>query len=298
MRRDLLNQLDDIPEAHREILLTSNPGKASFKGGWLVILLLGVILSGGLGWWLLSRSFATATEQESMVAEQITDEGPDASGQETLKNQDSDIALQTGSGAESLEGANSDIADATGAASSLSESDLQSIEDQVDQATLLGHRKYEVADQNNLVALSGNSLVKLKPAAAQKVEALLEKARIEGIQLGAVSGYRTLEDQHFLFFEVKANRGQNSVTRAEVSAPPGYSEHHTGYAIDFVDRSRPETDLEVTFDQTPAFEWLQRNAARFGLEMSFEKGNTDVSYEPWHWRYVGDSESLETFYQE
>ena len=72
-------------------------------------------------------------------------------------------------------------------------------------------------------------------------------------------------------------------------APPGYSEHHTGLALDIGDLDHPETDVEVSFEETPAFEWLKNNADRFGFELSFPVGNPQgVSYEPWHWRFVGE----------
>ncbi|MEM1310980.1 MAG: D-alanyl-D-alanine carboxypeptidase family protein, partial [Cyanobacteria bacterium P01_H01_bin.153] len=45
--------------------------------------------------------------------------------------------------------------------------------------------------------------------------------------------------------------------------------------------------------------WLETNAARYSFELSFPEGNAQgVQYEPWHWRYVGDPDSLETFYQD
>ena len=128
---------------------------------------------------------------------------------------------------------------------------------------------------------------------------MIAKAKAEGVQLGIASAFRTVEDQNRLFFEVKAERGQSSKTRAEVSAPPGYSEHHTGYAVDFIDESKPGTHTEESFETTPAFKWLKQNAPAYSFEMSFPKDpNSPVGYEPWHWRYVGDQKSLELFYQE
>jgi D-alanyl-D-alanine carboxypeptidase len=86
--------------------------------------------------------------------------------------------------------------------------------------------------------------------------------------------------------------------RAEVSAPSGYSEHHTGYAVDIGDGKAPALNLKIDFENTAAFKWLKANAARFSFEMSFPRNNAQgLSYEPWHWRYVGDRDSLETFYK-
>lgn len=164
---------------------------------------------------------------------------------------------------------------------------------------LLHHRYYDVARPEDLVPLNSKSQIQLQPAAQAKVVAMIAKAKSEGVQLGIISGFRSLEDQQYLFFEVKAERGETSTTRAEVSAPPGYSEHHTGYAVDFIDESKPATHLEESFETTAAYQWLEKNAAFYNFEMSFSKDPASpLSYEPWHWRYVGDQKSLELFYRE
>ncbi|MEB3887202.1 M15 family metallopeptidase [Lyngbya sp. CCY1209] len=163
---------------------------------------------------------------------------------------------------------------------------------------LLGHLPYEEAPRDALKALTADGAIRLRPAAADAFFEMARAARNEGIYLLPLSGFRSLEDQEFLFFEVKAQRGQVASQRAEVSAPPGYSEHHTGYAIDIGDADNPATHVDVSFEQTRAFEWLQQNAPYYSFELSFPKDNPQgVSYEPWHWRYVGDRHSLETFYK-
>ena len=167
------------------------------------------------------------------------------------------------------------------------------------RSSLLGHLAYEEAEEETLVALSQNSGILLRPAAAAQFEAMVADAATEGVYLVPISGFRTMADQQYLFFEIKAERGQTASTRAEVSAPPGYSEHHTGYAIDIGDATAPETDLSIAFEETVAFQWLAINAPRYSFELSFPDGNDQgVQYEPWHWRFVGDSHSLETFYQD
>ncbi|MEL7493892.1 MAG: D-alanyl-D-alanine carboxypeptidase family protein [Cyanobacteria bacterium J06554_11] len=163
---------------------------------------------------------------------------------------------------------------------------------------LLNHRRYEVASEEDLVQLNPNSQIKLQPDVQAAIAQMIVKAKAEGVRLGIISGFRTLEDQNYLYFDVKAERGQSAQTRAEVSAPPGYSEHHTGYAVDFIDEGRSETHLQESFETTAAFKWLQENAPYYNFELSFPKDNASgVAYEPWHWRYVGNQESLELFYK-
>lgn len=170
--------------------------------------------------------------------------------------------------------------------------------DIVSAANILGHLPYEEAPANSLQAITANGSIKLRTAAAESFLAMQSAAWSEGIDLVPISGFRSIKDQEYLFFEVKAERGQVASKRAEVSAPPGYSEHHTGYAIDIGDGGNPGTNLSVSFENTLAFSWLKANAPYYSFELSFPPDNPQgISYEPWHWRYVGDRHSLETFYK-
>ncbi|MEM9770844.1 MAG: M15 family metallopeptidase [Cyanobacteria bacterium P01_D01_bin.73] len=163
---------------------------------------------------------------------------------------------------------------------------------------LLGHLPYEEAPEDDLVAISADGRFMLRSSAAEGFQAMTDAARREGISLSMISAFRSIAQQQQIFFDVKANRRQTPDERAEVSAPPGYSEHHTGYAIDIGDAGVPSVNLSESFEGTRAFEWLDRNAVRFNFELSFPRDNVQgIAYEPWHWRFVGDRHSLETFYK-
>ncbi len=163
---------------------------------------------------------------------------------------------------------------------------------------ILGHLPYEEADPNQLKAITNDGRIQLRKKAADSFLRMQRDARGSGIILNPISGFRTVEQQEYLFFEIKRQRNQDTRKRAEVSAPPKYSEHHTGYAVDIGDGQVPATNLSENFEQTPAFRWLENNAAKYSFELSFPRNNTQgISYEPWHWRYVGDAESLKTFYE-
>ncbi|HIK38286.1 MAG: D-alanyl-D-alanine carboxypeptidase family protein [Geminocystis sp.] len=164
--------------------------------------------------------------------------------------------------------------------------------------SLLGHLPYEEAPAEELKPITRDGKIRLRKKAADKFLKMQGDAAREGVKLVALSGFRSKKEQEYLFFRVKEQRKQDTVTRAQVSAPPGYSEHHTGYAVDIGDGNAPGTNLSESFEKTEAFRWLRANAARYGFELSFPRHNPQgVSYEPWHWRYVGDSHSLETFYR-
>ena len=159
---------------------------------------------------------------------------------------------------------------------------------------LLGHFPYRELPRSELIAVAPG--LELQRDAARALMAMQEAARAEGVALVVLSGFRSIELQKRLFFEVKSARNQSALERARVSAPPGYSEHSTGFAVDLADGSAPSSDLSADFDQTAAFAWLQNNAGRFHFTLSFPQGNAQgVNYEPWHWRYEGSAQALRTF---
>lgn len=159
---------------------------------------------------------------------------------------------------------------------------------------LLGHIHYPEANPADLVAIAPGQ--QLHRDAAPALRAMVEAARADGIDLAVLSAFRSQATQNALFFDVKSERNQSARERAKVSAPPGYSEHSTGYALDLGDATLPASHLSEDFQDTPAYAWLQQHGARFHFQLSFPRGNAQgVSYEPWHWRFEGSAEALRTF---
>lgn len=188
---------------------------------------------------------------------------------------------------------------ATPSASGLDENRAVAAQLAPSSRTLLNHRAYDEAPAEELVTLSANASIRLRSTAAAEYEAMSRAASRQGVRLVPLSGFRSQAEQEQIFFGLKAQRGQDAQTRAEVSAPPGYSEHHTGYAIDIGDGNQAGTNLNTDFESTRAYEWLETNAVQYGYELSFPPDNFQgVAFEPWHWRFVGDRISLETFYTE
>lgn len=121
----------------------------------------------------------------------------------------------------------------------------------------------------------------LVPAAAKAWRKLKAAALDERVSLFIVSAFRSVDRQT----EIVRRKLQAGVPIEDiltVCAPPGFSEHHTGCAIDL---STPDSrSLEVEFEQTPAFAWLRAYAADFGYYLSYPIGNSSgYQYEPWHW---------------
>lgn len=121
----------------------------------------------------------------------------------------------------------------------------------------------------------------LAPAAAEAWRRLKAAALVDGIALFIVSAFRSIDRQT----EIVRRKLETGVAVEDiltVCAPPGFSEHHTGRAIDV---STPGCRaLEVEFEQTAAFAWLSARAAEFGYYLSYPIGNNcGYQYEPWHW---------------
>ena len=158
---------------------------------------------------------------------------------------------------------------------------------------ILGHLPYAEIPEEKLVLIEPNIEVHIDMR-----DALLnmrDEAKKDGIYLVFLSGYRSINLQNDIFYSLKSFRNQEAAERARVSAPPGYSEHSTGFAIDIGDATQRETDFEAEFENTDAFKWLIKNAAKFHFKLSFAKDNNHIDYEPWHWRYEGSIESLKVF---
>ncbi|MGC5196268.1 M15 family metallopeptidase [Aphanothece microscopica] len=159
---------------------------------------------------------------------------------------------------------------------------------------LLGHFPYPEAPASALVSVGPGQ--RLRRDAAEALEAMRRAAAADGIELELLSAFRSQDLQKTIFFDVKSERNQKAVERAQVSAPPGFSEHSTGYAVDLGDARMPHTHLSPSFDQTEAFAWLEKHAARHHFILSFPPDNRQgVSYEPWHWRFEGSGEALQLF---
>ena len=160
--------------------------------------------------------------------------------------------------------------------------------------SLLGHLPYPEASRNELILFSPGIYVHKEIYKNFKEMQFMAAQR--GISLQLLSGYRSIDLQRDIFYENKSIRNQTAVERSMVSAPPGYSEHSTGYAIDVGDGNYPNTHFEVEFEQTPAFKFMQRFATKYHFVLSFPPNNKQgVTYEPWHWRFEGTVNALRKF---
>lgn len=121
----------------------------------------------------------------------------------------------------------------------------------------------------------------LAPHAAAAWQRMHAAARHDRIDLQVVSAFRGIEYQLGIL-QRKLAAGQSITQILQVSAAPGYSEHHTGRALDLT--TPGYAPLEEVFETSPAFAWLQTHAGEFGFRLSYPRGNGyGIVYEPWHW---------------
>ena len=133
----------------------------------------------------------------------------------------------------------------------------------------------------------GNMMVQyVRRDVAVALEKLFKAAKNGGINLVAISGYRSYDYQKNIYDNEVNNVGKIQANR--YVAKPGQSEHQTGLAMDLL--SDEYMNLDEGFENTESFRWLEENMSKFGFILRYPKGKEDITgygYEPWHIRYVG-----------
>ena len=132
--------------------------------------------------------------------------------------------------------------------------------------------------------------VRMDARVAPYYQKMYDAAKADGITLTPLSGHRRISTQKRNFenkIQTYMNQGYDKATAtqkaAQIILPPGTSEHNAGLSMDII-------SLDQSFENTKAFAWLKEHAADYGFVMRYPKDKekiTEITYEPWHWRYVG-----------
>ncbi|MGM0212644.1 zinc D-Ala-D-Ala carboxypeptidase [Enterococcus sp. AZ109] len=156
-------------------------------------------------------------------------------------------------------------------------------------------------DETQLSTLSDNSH-QVDSRIAADYEAFATAASEAGYPLVIVSAYRSVAAQQEVFStNVNSLMSSQGLTEADAIAKtketitePGYSEHHTGLAVDIVDQewynTYPNQVLDASYGSQPGAQWIAENAPEYGFIIRYPDGEEDITgitYEPWHIRYVG-----------
>ena len=146
-----------------------------------------------------------------------------------------------------------------------------------------------LAPEAAVLANAGRDLygrpLRLEPHAAAALAAMIAAARRQGVVLRPLSGYRSFEYQRRLVQD-KLQRGVPLAAALRVNAAPGFSEHHSGCAVDLATPGSAPAD--AAFAGTAAYRWLGVHAGDYGFRLSYPAGNPHgIDFEPWHWRFTG-----------
>ena len=149
------------------------------------------------------------------------------------------------------------------------------------------HPVIRVSYAPNLVTVdcAGGGSATISAVAVSDFQALCQAAAADGLVLGVSSSYRSYATQISTYNHWVSQSG--AAAADTYSARPGYSEHQTGFAIDFRVPGGPALDQ---FTGTPHQQWLATNAHKYGFIQRYTEHNTAVtgySAETWHYRYIG-----------
>ena len=146
-----------------------------------------------------------------------------------------------------------------------------------------------------------NDDTKVEKKAFEKFQELAaDLKKNDGITIELDSAYRSVAAQQELWdtWSADPNKGPEYVQK--YVAVPGYSEHHTGLAIDIVlDFGEVEgivSDNDAMIQNTEAFAKIHAKLAKYGFILRYLEGKDEItgySYEPWHLRYINDPEIAE-----
>jgi LAS superfamily LD-carboxypeptidase LdcB len=164
---------------------------------------------------------------------------------------------------------------------------------------LVIHRWCPITDSKILVPIGtsrdGRLTHMARPETVAAFQKMKETAKAHGVSLHVIWAFRDPALQREQFEEAKHKHGPRNGIKW--LAPPGFSEHQTGWVLDIGDGDDLQADDNPLFERTKAFNWLKENASQFQFELSFLPGNWQgVSYEPWHWRFIGTPEAGRAFH--
>ena len=137
--------------------------------------------------------------------------------------------------------------------------------------------------------------------AIDALKEMLYAMQDQGLEPLVCSGYRSYASQQEIFQRNVDDALAQGFTQEEAEqqaslwvTPPGCSEHQLALAADIV--SKGNQNLDETQDDTPEQRWLHAHCAEYGFVLRYPRDKTEltgVNYEPWHYRYVGETAARE-----
>ena len=135
--------------------------------------------------------------------------------------------------------------------------------------------------------------LKIEHRTYEAFQKLREELLTDGVQIELDSVYRSVQEQIEMITWMDEEYGPDYAK--QYAAVPGYSEHHTGLAVDvFIMQGDKEIrDNDEMIADTADFAKVHALLTKYGFILRYPEGKeetTGYAYEPWHLRYVGDTE--------
>ena len=124
--------------------------------------------------------------------------------------------------------------------------------------------------------------------AVDALKEFIAAARAEGLSVCLSSTYRSYSEQSYLFTRKVGQCGGDEAAAARIVTRPGTSEHQLGLCADITDKFYEVKTRDL--EKTALFQWMYAHCQEYGFILRYPKGaedKTEITYEPWHWRYVG-----------
>ena len=155
------------------------------------------------------------------------------------------------------------------------------------------NNKFKENSKYNLITTKNelNEEVKVEEEAYNHFLLLKEYLKELNINIDIDDSYRSIDRQTELYEYYLNNNGQDYCDK--YVAVPGYSEHHTGLAIDImlkINDGYLREDMDQ-FQEIKTFEEIHKHLYKYGFILRYPQGKENItgySYEPWHFRYVGE----------
>ena len=135
--------------------------------------------------------------------------------------------------------------------------------------------------------------IKVEKKAYEKYLELKDDLAKDGIIIELDSVYRSVKRQQELWDEWSNDPEKGIEYVKKYVAVPGYSEHHTGLAIDICLRVNGELVYENDdmIKEKEIFSKIHAKLSQYGFILRYLEGKDDITgyaYEPWHLRYIDD----------
>lgn len=127
----------------------------------------------------------------------------------------------------------------------------------------------------------------IDPEVGQKLTELITETGLVG-KVIVTDAFRTKKDQQQIWYDTIREQGE--IFTKKYVAKPGCSEHELGLAVDLGLAHLFNDYIKPSFSKGPVVTTFLSKMSEYGFILRYPEGKenvTGISFEPWHFRYVG-----------